>query len=91
MGFGINKPAGEEGKALPAILIGVFVAFGGILFGYVSIPNRCYSDTILMAHPFSDMILEVSAVSSRWTSSKKSLPRASTLRASQLSLPDKLR
>lgn len=35
MGFGIRKPADEEGKALPAIIIGVFVAFGGILFGYV--------------------------------------------------------
>lgn len=35
MGFGIRKPVDEEGKALPAIIIGVFVAFGGILFGYV--------------------------------------------------------
>ncbi|KAH8154043.1 uncharacterized protein LAJ45_01810 [Morchella importuna] len=34
MGFMIRKPAGEEGKTLPAILIGIFVAFGGILFGY---------------------------------------------------------
>lgn len=84
MGFGLNKPAGEEGKALPAILIGVFVAFGGILFGYVSILNRCDSDTILIGHPFLDMILEVSAVSSRWTSSKRSFPLASTLRASEL-------
>jgi len=36
MGFLIKKPAEEEGKALPAILIGIFVAFGGILFGYAS-------------------------------------------------------
>ncbi|CAI0643055.1 unnamed protein product [Colletotrichum noveboracense] len=28
------KPAGEPGKAWPAILIGFFVAFGGLLFGY---------------------------------------------------------
>lgn len=34
MGFMIRKPPGEEGKTLPAILIGIFVAFGGILFGY---------------------------------------------------------
>jgi hypothetical protein len=33
MGFLIQKPAEEHGKALPAIVIGVFVAFGGILFG----------------------------------------------------------
>lgn len=34
MGFMLKKPAGEEGKTGPAILIGIFVAFGGILFGY---------------------------------------------------------
>ncbi|KAI1850294.1 hypothetical protein JX265_002192 [Neoarthrinium moseri] len=28
------KPPGEEGKAWPAIVIGLFVAFGGVLFGY---------------------------------------------------------
>lgn len=36
MGFIIRKPEGESGKSLPAILIGLFVAFGGILFGYVT-------------------------------------------------------
>ncbi|KAH6652475.1 high-affinity glucose transporter [Truncatella angustata] len=30
----ITKPPGEEGKAWPAICIGFFVAFGGVLFGY---------------------------------------------------------
>ncbi|KAK9772129.1 putative Major facilitator superfamily (MFS) profile domain-containing protein [Seiridium cardinale] len=30
----IVKPSSEEGKAWPAILIGLFVAFGGVLFGY---------------------------------------------------------
>ena len=30
----LNKPA-EEGKAWPAIAIGMFVAFGGVLYGYV--------------------------------------------------------
>lgn len=34
MGFGITKPADEPGKAWPAILIGLFVAFGGVLYGY---------------------------------------------------------
>ncbi|KAK8007649.1 release factor [Apiospora arundinis] len=29
-----GKPEHEEGKAWPAILIGMFVAFGGVLFGY---------------------------------------------------------
>jgi sugar porter (SP) family MFS transporter len=32
--LGIKKPADEPGKAWPAILIGLFVAFGGVLFGY---------------------------------------------------------
>ncbi|CAK7223760.1 Plasma membrane low glucose sensor [Sporothrix bragantina] len=30
----INRDTNEAGKAWPAILIGVFVAFGGLLFGY---------------------------------------------------------
>lgn len=34
MGILVNKPAGEEGAAWPAICIGMFVAFGGVLFGY---------------------------------------------------------
>ncbi|KAK4151691.1 general substrate transporter [Chaetomidium leptoderma] len=34
MTFGISKPAGEAGAAWPAIAIGAFVAFGGVLFGY---------------------------------------------------------
>ncbi|KAI1404212.1 hexose transporter [Hypoxylon fuscum] len=32
--FAIRKPEEEAGKAWPAILIGLFVAFGGVLFGY---------------------------------------------------------
>ena len=41
MGFLIRKPADEPGKALPAIVIGVFVAFGGVLFGFVrDVPSR---------------------------------------------------
>jgi len=34
MGVAFKKPAGEPGKAWPAILVGLFVAFGGVLFGY---------------------------------------------------------
>jgi len=34
MGVMIKKPPGTAGSAAPAILVGLFVAFGGILFGY---------------------------------------------------------
>lgn len=35
MGFSLIKvPADMEGSATPAILMGLFIAFGGILFGY---------------------------------------------------------
>ncbi len=34
MGFGIHKPADEPGATWPAICLGLFVAFGGVLFGY---------------------------------------------------------
>lgn len=35
MGFALKKPDDAVGSAAPAILIGLFVAFGGVLFGYV--------------------------------------------------------
>lgn len=35
MGLMLRPPPGTPGSALPAILIGLFVAFGGILFGFV--------------------------------------------------------
>lgn len=35
MGFMLKKPDDEPGAAWPAIVVGLFVAFGGILFGYV--------------------------------------------------------
>ena len=38
MGFLIQKPADEAGSAGFAIIIGLFVAFGGLLFGYVKLP-----------------------------------------------------
>ncbi|KKA16360.1 MFS monosaccharide transporter [Rasamsonia emersonii CBS 393.64] len=34
MGFKLKKPDDAVGSAAPAILIGCFVAFGGVLFGY---------------------------------------------------------
>ena len=37
MGFAIRKPDDAVGSATPAIVIGLFVAFGGVLFGYVII------------------------------------------------------
>ncbi|RYP69014.1 hypothetical protein DL771_006340 [Monosporascus sp. 5C6A] len=32
--FALARPDSEEGKAWPAIMVGMFVAFGGVLFGY---------------------------------------------------------
>ena len=34
MGFALKKPDDAAGAAWPAILVGLFVAFGGVLFGY---------------------------------------------------------
>lgn len=34
MGFRLKKPDDAVGSATPAIIIGLFVAFGGVLFGY---------------------------------------------------------
>ncbi|KAH6722544.1 putative glucose transporter rco-3 [Leptodontidium sp. MPI-SDFR-AT-0119] len=34
MGIALKKPEGVPGKSWPAIIIGLFVAFGGVLFGY---------------------------------------------------------
>ncbi|KAF2634352.1 high affinity glucose transporter RGT2 [Massarina eburnea CBS 473.64] len=34
MGFTIKKPRDVPGSAAPAIMVGLFVAFGGVLFGY---------------------------------------------------------
>jgi hypothetical protein len=31
----LSRPKNEAGKAWPAIGVGLFVAFGGVLFGYV--------------------------------------------------------
>jgi len=34
MGLLIQKPEGVAGSIMPAIVVGLFVAFGGVLFGY---------------------------------------------------------
>jgi MFS transporter, SP family, sugar:H+ symporter len=34
MGFMFDRPADSAGAAWPAIVVGMFVAFGGVLFGY---------------------------------------------------------
>jgi hypothetical protein len=37
MGLKLKKPDDAVGSAGPAILIGCFIAFGGVLFGYNSL------------------------------------------------------
>ena len=34
MGLALKKPDDVAGKSWPAIVVGLFVAFGGVLFGY---------------------------------------------------------
>ena len=34
MGIMLKKPEGVAGSAAPAIMVGLFVAFGGVLYGY---------------------------------------------------------
>jgi hypothetical protein len=34
MGLMLKKPEGVAGSTAPAIMVGLFVAFGGVLFGY---------------------------------------------------------
>jgi hypothetical protein len=53
MGLMIRKPEGSVGSAFPAIMVGLFVAFGGVLFGYV----YCYYRPIWMLMMFLDMTL----------------------------------
>jgi len=33
----LKKPAGTAGSSWPAIAVGLFVAFGGVLFGYEAV------------------------------------------------------
>lgn len=34
MGLGLKRPEGVEGAAWPSIMVGMFAAFGGVLYGY---------------------------------------------------------
>jgi hypothetical protein len=58
MGFALKKPADVAGSATPAICIGLFVAFGGILFGYVADP--------LPSADAASSTVEVTAMMSSW-------------------------
>jgi hypothetical protein len=42
MGVMLKKPDDVAGSAAPAIIIGMFVAFGGVLFGYVPSCHVCF-------------------------------------------------
>ncbi len=50
MGFirraSITKPEGEVGKTWPGVVIGFFVAFGGVLFGFVCALNLQYTQGV---------------------------------------------
>jgi hypothetical protein len=59
MGLMLQKPQGVAGSTAPAILVGLFVAFGGVLYGYAS-PAFVFSG-ILLTH--TDMIPVPSEVS----------------------------
>lgn len=41
MGFALRKPEDTAGSAAPAIIIGLFVAFGGVLYGYALLFTPC--------------------------------------------------
>ena len=38
MGLMLKRPEEVAGSIMPAIIVGLFVAFGGVLFGYVILP-----------------------------------------------------
>lgn len=40
MGFALQKPKNEPGEAWPAILVGLFAAFGGVLYGCAYHPTN---------------------------------------------------
>lgn len=44
MGFMLKKPDGTAGAAWPAIVVGLFVAFGGVLFGYGRVSSWSLTD-----------------------------------------------
>lgn len=53
MGLSLKKPEGVPGAAWPAIVIGLFVSFGGVLFGY-DVSYRCWYGIQIEAHTMID-------------------------------------
>lgn len=45
MGFMLKKPSDEAGAAWPAIAVGIFVAFGGVLYGSVHLHKNEFLET----------------------------------------------
>lgn len=72
MGFTLRKPEGEAGEAGPAIMIGLFVAFGGILYGYVMLLIGLLRLNMLLIAIV--MILVRLMVFWKWTTSRKRSP-----------------
>jgi SP family sugar:H+ symporter-like MFS transporter len=46
--IGIKKPEGTPGSSATAIFVGLFVAFGGILFGFVILNQLSTSKLIII-------------------------------------------
>lgn len=43
----LKKPDDADGKSWPAIVIGLFVAFGGVLFGYaITVSNDSFLSSL---------------------------------------------
>lgn len=42
MGIMLKKPEGSAGATGPAVMVGLFVAFGGVLFGYAFLMPRSH-------------------------------------------------
>jgi uncharacterized membrane protein YjfL (UPF0719 family) len=47
MGLILKKPEGVAGSTAPAIIVGLFVAFGGVLFGYAALLSSSAQDALL--------------------------------------------
>jgi hypothetical protein len=75
MGVMLKKPADAPGSATPAIVIGMFVAFGGVLFGYVAllVDLRTFSDRV------SAMILAPLVASLPCTSGETNFPPVTSI------------
>ncbi|KAF2669001.1 general substrate transporter [Microthyrium microscopicum] len=54
MPLALKKPEGEPGAAWPAIMVGVFVAFGGVLYGYDTGTISGISAMDFWLHSFAD-------------------------------------